>query len=286
MQWSPDGTQLAFLRSRGTDWRGTAYVVSAARGPEHRLSTVVDVTDVAWSPTSSEIALVADSLTHVRGRSVAFSIRRVALRSRRATTVKATADNVEVCGGPSLEWQPGASFLVDLAASGSVCGRDARVLFKVEPKTGRARAIAVTAWGSLSASWSPRGDRIAFNDSSSLFIRDASGRRILREVELPSLDVPFGLSGLRWSGDGRVVFVFGWAGAARVDLKTGIIRPFAGRLRRFPVGSSSGVRDLATSADGSRVLLVTSRGTREVDAATQRTIAWYPNRRTGILHIP
>jgi hypothetical protein len=148
------------------------------------------------------------------------------------------------------------------------------------------RKIATTLWGSMSASWSPRRDRIAFTDSSWIFITDASGRRTLAKVELPLLDVPFGLTELRWSRDGHAVFVFGWAGAVRLDTQTGALRPFAGDLSRSALDMSREVRDLDTSADGSRVLLVTRRGTREIETATQRLIATYPTVRKGILHIP
>lgn len=286
LAWSPDGRWLAFLRIARDEAHGTAHVVSTRGRGERSLSDVGDVTDVAWSATSEEVAFVAESLTQLREQPALFSVRVVELSSGRARTVTAAVPG-RPCSGPSLEWAPGTSFLVILESGAiSVCGRE-QVLFGVDTRTGRARSVEVGVGQIVSTSWSPTGDRIAFTGADSLVVTDAIGERTIANVLIPTTS--FGLESVRWSRDGHSVFLFGWAGAAVLDLSTLKIQAVFGEPLSHPETTKNLVRDLQTTPDGGPLLVATQSAIRALDAKTRQPVATYPLPRHSsnpLLYVP
>jgi Tol biopolymer transport system component len=54
--WSPDGRQIAFVRSSVAGWRGLIHVVSPLGGPARKLSDLPTRMPLSWSPDGRWLA--------------------------------------------------------------------------------------------------------------------------------------------------------------------------------------------------------------------------------------
>ena len=137
-RWSPDGTRLAFVGTRGEKKTGQLYVIPASGGEARRLTQLKeDVEGAAWSPDGTRIAF------HSRVRDPEYDEEDDRKRKpRRITKLAYKLDNV------------GWTF-------------DRRTQLFVVPADGSGEAKQLTSgeWESNSPAWSPDGTRLAFVSS-------------------------------------------------------------------------------------------------------------------------
>lgn len=171
-RWSPDGTQIAFMRDQGGDERFAIWIVDRDGEHERKLTSDDAAThrDISWSPDGRSIVCVANT----GGKRFGVRIVDSATGAERALT-----DNDHEHERPLFSpdgrsilfesWRGGSGIEVDLylvpAAGGDAVKLDTR-----EGKSG----------DSQYARWSPDGRTIAFTSS-------ARGRR---EIALVDLDGP------------------------------------------------------------------------------------------------
>ena len=172
--WSPDATQIAFVR----DAIGTAAGIVAMNadgtglhviGPSVPPGQVDRVTDTAWSPDGTEIAysfdFVAQPLAHVDISKVDGSGTRILIGPRNG--IDAQTFDVAPAWSPdgrqiAFHGQPNVNDAVGTAG------------VWVAASTGPPNPAQLAADG-LRPSWSPKGDRIAFERAGSIWTMNADG---------------------------------------------------------------------------------------------------------------
>jgi dipeptidyl aminopeptidase/acylaminoacyl peptidase len=218
--WSPDGRQLAYLRTVGEE----VHVFVAARDGtgERNLTRGLGLlnADPAWSPDGRQIALTA---WNAQAQSRIMVVERDGSR-RRALTLP-------VNGNPAQPaWAPDGRQLAVIVSSQPPLARD---LYVVDVEGRGSRLLATTA---SEPTWSPDGSRIAYVSAGALTIAsvDGGGHRPVAQ----------GATAPAWSPDGRLIaFVRG------DDLLT--VRPDGGG-ERVVVRGPLPVRGPSWRAAGSR----------------------------------
>jgi Tol biopolymer transport system component len=180
--WSPDGSQLAFLRSRGTG-RPRAHVVDLEGDVRLLADTPAD--EVAWSPDGERLLLV-DGGT-------------LAVVNADGSGLEVVAESASAIQDAS--WSPDGSRIVFAGGGGGLYAD----LYAVEP--GRAGTVRLTRLlyeeGSAYApAWSPDGERIAFLLPGGVFAMNADGSERRRLVRFRGADRA---SSLAWSPDGGTI---------------------------------------------------------------------------------
>lgn len=193
--WSPDGTQLAFLRGhivgRLVTSRMSLYVAAAkGTGPRRvaRCDGCGDRLDgrLAWSPDSKWIAFSRAKRTG--RRRLIWSIWVVAAAGGKPHRLCAS------CNGFDPVWSPNGRLIVFANASpGCACGG----LYTVRPDGTRVRTIVKRGSDPARA---PDGHRIVFNSGESIAVVKADGSHLQVLLRGP---LGLGGGGPSWSPDGR-----------------------------------------------------------------------------------
>jgi Tol biopolymer transport system component len=171
--WSPDGTQIAFVRDsisiaagivamNAADGTGLVVLVPSTTNQVDRVS------DLAWSPDGNEIAYSFDfvcCLSHIDVAKVDGSDTRILIGPRNAVDIQTfefgaawSPDGTQI----AFHGQPNVNNLVGTAG------------VWVTNSTGLPNP-AQLAQGGLRPSWSPKGDRIAFERAGSVWTMNADG---------------------------------------------------------------------------------------------------------------
>ena len=154
-RWSPDGTQLAFLRDHGGDERWDIWLVDRAGEQERNLTNEPAVChrDISWSPDGQRIAMVSN----VSGRGFGVSV--IDLRSGvQAALTDGAHDDLQP------RWSPDGTRIVFASRRETL---RPNMEIHVVPANGGATTRLDTRQGkdgeSRDASFSPDGRRIAFS---------------------------------------------------------------------------------------------------------------------------
>jgi len=111
LNWSPDGTKIAFVADYGTNNQSEAYVVAAAGGNPlrvaHNATVTKEVRQLAWSPDSKQLALTGN---YTNATYDVYTIANVTTADQTPTLVKSvtgtgtnfdwTDDSIQ----PSIKW--------------------------------------------------------------------------------------------------------------------------------------------------------------------------------------
>jgi Tol biopolymer transport system component len=224
-RWSPDGTLVAFNRLVGLD-ADYVYVTDAEGTAQHRLSPDESGRDTSptWSPDGQRLAFDSGgriATMRVDGSDARFLTagtadheprwspdgRLIAFTRTFFTKVFRTAVYVVRPDGSGLrrltplrdyvvaDWSPDSSRL--LASHGGTFSRDRVVVLQVR------RAREVTLGRGSNPTWSPRGDRVAFQRSDGLYVVSSRGGAARRVYGFPK---PMGVnddSTPDWAPNGR-----------------------------------------------------------------------------------
>jgi Tol biopolymer transport system component len=199
MQWSPDGTRIAYTVEQG-DGASYALVVADADGSSQKKLVEQDKLDtslvgpnmiaVAWSPD---------------GQRLAYSGRTIG-RGRTVSVINVDGSNAKVLDGhwESVSWSPdGRHLLLDGWPAGSPEGRFD--LYRARPDGTEFVRLTDDPEQEFNASWSPDGSQIVFakpeGESAEadvdVFVMDADGSKVSRLTHDAWFDgVP------AWSPDG------------------------------------------------------------------------------------
>ena len=196
-RWSPDGSQLAFLRDDAGNERFGVWLVDRDGTHERKLISDAGVTyrDIEWSPEGRSIVCVAN----VGGKR--FSIQRIDVASgSRSALTEGTFEDARPRHSPDGTW-----ILFESRRGGSRVDADLFVM-----PAGRGEPIRLETRGgksgdSMFGRWSPDGRSIAF-------ATNARGRMEIALVDWDSTaatglryltEAPFDQTEPRWRPDGR-----------------------------------------------------------------------------------
>jgi TolB protein len=145
--WSPDGTRIAFLRTKAPFGHGSIWTMAADGSDQRQLTDGIDARDPAWSPNGRRIAVTLFSL---KGPDLA-TMRADGTGLRRLTS------------WPSNEfepaWSPDGS---TIAFTRGFDQGDVGDLWVFDVATGMARQITASPGYDHQVGWSPDGSLIAF----------------------------------------------------------------------------------------------------------------------------
>jgi TolB protein len=266
-RWSPDGSQIAFVRRTEEPPYLEVDLIDPDGGGERRF--LLDASLPAWSPDGRAIAFTRDGHLFVADVATA-SARRVTRHSARERVV---------FGGV---WAPdGRTLYVDKAAE------NVRDLFTVDPAGRTLRRLTTSPSWDSDPRWSPDGGRVVFsrgNPFGVLYVVNANGRG-LRRIGCPAratCDSP------SWSPDGRrIAFTLSRSG---VPASVAVMGVAGGRPRVLargfePAWSPDGRRIAFWNMDGNLVeVRPDGRGRRTLVRAdpewfVNRSPAWSPDGR-------
>ena len=228
-RWSPDGSQLAFLRDAGGDERFAIWVVDRDGEHERKLTSVDAATyrDLAWSPDGKWIACV----TNAAGKRFAVELVDSTTGARRSIG-DGTFEDARPAFSPDgrwivfESWRTGSRVEADLYLAPAAGGEAVRL----DTRGGK-------SGDSQYASWSPDGRTIAFTSS-------ARGRREIAFVDLDGTsatrlrfltDNPFDEQKPLWRPDARGVVYLHDRDAARA-----VHRAFSASRAATPVADLPG----------------------------------------------
>lgn len=246
-RWSPDGTQLAFISSRG----GSPQVhLMPRQGGEARALTRLPegVSTLAWRPDGRALLVIAPVPVDPDDRG-----------ARPAAAVERPAH------APRLAWrlpykQDGRGYALD---------RELHV-FTVDPRTGEATRVTDGCFDVNAAVWSPDGQRIAYARQRDgrrahlldLWVADADGgnARQLTHEQATALAPS-------WSPDGKRIVFTGSLEAGDQQMRLWCVEMDSGRVHGLGPEDLEVVAtdEIRWSDDSARVLLVLARhGVHEV----------------------
>ena len=229
-RWSPDGTQIAFLRDAGGTERLSIWTVDRDGEHERKITSDDDAThrDIEWSPDGRSIACVAN----IGGKRFSVELFDAATGQRREVTDGAFED-----ARPRFS-PDGTLILFESWRTGSRIEAD----FYLVPASGGSAVKLETRDGksgdSQLARWSPDGRTIAFTSS-------ARGRREIALIDLDGTaatrlryltENPFDESDPVWRPDARGVVYLQDKDAART-----VHRVFAASRAATPVADLPGM---------------------------------------------
>ena len=284
--WSPDGSTIAFLSSRGTATgddqpRSQIYLLRFDGGEAQKLSDVKEgVTGFSWSPDGKRIAFLStDSLPKeteaARKRRDDAQVFEGDLRLSHVFTIdvatKQTKELVHtaqytVRGAP--DWSPDGTRLAYLTSPTTLIRDERRAAFIVDANSGALQKIdpGPDMHVQNSPQWSPDGRTLAFTTlkqthralADSMMEREiANDHLILWDVaakhgkDVASADFDNSPGALTWSPDGQsLYFTAGtgvWSSAFRFDVASGKYN----QLTRNQI-----VRGVTFSKDGKRVAMI------------------------------
>ena len=193
--WSPDGSKIAFVTDRDgltSENNDEIYVIDADGTNETRLTSSLQPThnrdyDPRWSPDGNRIAFVSDR----DGNDEIY-----VMDADGANQTRLTSDGKRDWGP---RWSP------DGGRIAFISGRDGTDTIYVMNADGTGQAKLVDDW-SLSLSWSPDGNKIAYhNFSGEIYVVDADGtnRTLIAQSEGSMRIMP--LNAVSWSPDGSKI---------------------------------------------------------------------------------
>jgi hypothetical protein len=301
--WSPDGQQLAFLRTWTRSTFVEIYVMNVDGAGLHRLFRApkhgAAGFTLLWAPDGASLLLdrglgylgrgrIATHLPFLlidanSGRQVA---RHMAVRQPRKLSLFLTA----------LDISPDGTELLSLIYRCADCGEpnvvssllgvshlrrsESRVIAEIAPAEDAGR-------GSIGM-WAPVGHRIAYLNGGALTIASASTRRRFR-IDLGGSDIDSGddPSNLFWSPSGNEIFLGGRTLRA-VDLQSRRVRTVARIVRGQPfdyffvpiLGMDADGRHIATGHESGRAYIIDLVATNGTTIGRRRLSP--PSRKTGI----
>ncbi|MEA2168660.1 MAG: hypothetical protein QOF76_1960 [Solirubrobacteraceae bacterium] len=210
---SPDGTRVAFVRTKAGGTRSALRVAAADGSAPRTIATVPSnfLFSPAWSPDGSQLAFVSGGPTRTAFRSAVEVI--APDGSGRRTVISATTKDIDVIN--HVTWGPGGTelYYAHLTAGSPIRGDIHRIGLD-----GTGDAVFLT--GAVYGVWSPDGTRFAYGDvtatdgrtcgpddcyaNADLAVADAAGtRRVLTHTTADEHDYA-------WSPDGsRIAFASG-----------------------------------------------------------------------------
>jgi len=268
--WSPDGKRIAFVGYRGSSGasRSEIYTLDVRRKSLRRLThnTVAD-TQPVWSPSGTRIAFLERPFSEP---SLGGSQRDVMVVNangsglRRVTTDSSAKSQVA--------WSPNERYLSFVASRGG-----GRRLFVVDLAT---RSVHQIADNATDASWSPRGQRMAFSQSLRdgvhlIVVRaDGSGARSLTHVTTGWI------AQSAWSPDGsEIAFTRGRVVGSTIEA----VRAAGGKRRMLtrPGRHADSLPDW--SPDGRRLVFVRHRFDRSAPRIAELAVVGREGRRIRVL---
>ena len=283
--WSPDGSQIAFVSSRGTaagaddQPRAQIHVLRLDGGEAQKITDVKEgVTGFSWSPDGKRIAFLSiDSLAKdtdaarkrrddpqvFEGDMRLSHVWVIDLATKKTTElVHSTAYTVR--GAP--EWSPDGSRLTYLTTPTTLIRDERRAAFIVSASGGTPERIEAGADIQGTPKWSPDGRTLAFTTlkqthtalPDSMMERELANNHLVlfdvatkRARDVSSADFDNSPGNLVWSPDGRSIsFTAGtraYSSVFRFDVESG---KYTQRTR------NQLVRGLSYSKDGQRVAMV------------------------------
>jgi len=204
---SPDGRQLAFVRSGTRSWGNLDVWVQSLTGGEARRLTFGKYgycSGLSWTPDGREILFSSGS--DRGGRMARVNVAGGAVQPIAGTGQDANAGSIRGSRMVYVQDSPSPSTLFRLPGRGTA------------PRSRGPEPFVVSAGGNWNASYSPDGRRIAFESArggaSNIWMSDADGTH---PVQLSSFEAHTGTP--RWSPDGRRL-VFDSLQAGSWDLYT------------------------------------------------------------------
>ena len=279
-QWSPDGSQISFISSRGAgeDVKAQIYVMHADGGEAWKLTDAKEnVSSYSWSPDGTRIAYVgtdprsAEEEANIKKRDdervfegdFRFSHVWVIDVATKQSTRITEGRNYTVSGAPS--WSPDSTRFVFGAGVTPMLRDNRRDIFLADVAAKTVEKISPNFGSDTSPRWSPDGKSIAWTSEpntggpipdgtapgvilqSRLMLYDVSSKAI-KDVSSTSFDTDAG--GPVWTAEGnRVMFVAGkraYNEAFAYDLTSG---------RYTQLSTRRTLQGLSISKDGRTIVL-------------------------------
>ncbi len=271
-RWSPDATQLAFLRDRGGNERFDVWLVDRDGETERNLTSEPDVMhrEIAWSPDGSRIAYVANA----GGKAFAVHVIDVATGRKRALT-EGEFDDAQP------RWSPDGKRLLFSSRRDTV--RTNGDLYVISAEGGSPTKLETRdADGeSFEGDWSKDGSRIAFTTNTrrryEIAVATLEGDRVKR-VE-PLTKSIFDESAPAWRPDGRAALYL-----HNEDAEVSIRRGFVVSHADHAVADRAGVHNsIRVGPDGDQVAYLFSGARDPWDVYVTRERMTEPRRLTRSL---
>jgi len=198
-RWSPDGSRIAFLMSRGEKAKTQVWMIPTAGGEATQVtSSETGVSRFRWHPGGTRIAYVAAAPQSKREKELdkkgyAFIFYEENLKDRNLYVLKVGAEGgtgepeqiTKGCSVWSIEWSPDGTTIAAGITSGNLVDQEYMFqrIWLINVSTKERKQLSDNPGKLGSFAWSPDGARIAYNAAkelkdhaeSQVFVIDAAG---------------------------------------------------------------------------------------------------------------
>ena len=210
--WSPDGRRIAFLSSQRDETTPGIYVMNADGSDVTRLADYDDEAlgipgvfhlSLAWSPDGRQMAFNSFGT----GGEYALAIY---VMNADGSSVRQLTDHTNYDGSP--DWSPDGRRIAftSLLDDGTSAESGIYVMNADGSNVTQLADDSEFTGLSLSLSWSPDGQRIAFislgeEDTSAIYVMNADGSDVTHLADSTGWVTPFSLPSISWSPDGQEI---------------------------------------------------------------------------------